>query len=296
MNKYTITKLPKSQVEIKVEMPAESLAEFEQKALDEIAKEVDIAGFRKGAAPKEVVKSKVGDQKILDRAAMMAVEDSFPKAAAENKIEPLGYPEVSILKLAQGNALEYKAVVAVYPQVDLPDYKKIAGEAEFKAPELTDEDINRLKMEKERHAREHWRRDLLDSLAQKSAIEIPDVLVQGETQKTIAEFKGRISQMTGMSFEEYLKKTGKTESQIQDEIAKDSEVKIKNFLVLQEIAKQEKIDVNDGEVAAAMAKSREAGQEEVPDNGQEEQLKAYWRQNLQTEKVFELLESDSKKL
>jgi len=53
MNKYTVKKLPKSQVEILAEIPAADFAEFEQRALDEIAKEAEIPGFRKGAAPKE---------------------------------------------------------------------------------------------------------------------------------------------------------------------------------------------------------------------------------------------------
>jgi len=67
------------------------------------------------------VKAKIGGQKILDRAAMLAIDDSFPKAAAENNIEPLGYPQISILKLAPGNSFEYKALAAVYPQAKLPD-------------------------------------------------------------------------------------------------------------------------------------------------------------------------------
>lgn len=46
----------------------------------------------------------------------------------ENKIEAIGQPEVSILKLAKGNPFEFKAKVAVLPEVRLPDYKKIALE------------------------------------------------------------------------------------------------------------------------------------------------------------------------
>ena len=295
MNKYTITKLPKSQVEIHVEIPVESLAEFQRRALEEFAKEVEIDGFRKGTAPKAMVEARVGAQKILDRAAAIAVEDSFPKAAAENGIEPLGYPEVNILKLAPGNPLEYKAVVAVYPRPQLADYKKIAAEAEFKAPEITEEDIKRLKMEKERHEREHWRHNLLDILAQKSEVEIPEVLIRGEAQKTMEEFKERVLRMAGMDFAAYLKKIGKTEEEVKNDIAKDSEAKIKNFLILQEIANVEKIEIGDDEVAAAMAKIRGGGGQAAPSAEDDAQTKNYLRQELQTEKVFQLLETNSKK-
>ncbi len=295
MNKYTVKKLPKSQVEILAEIPADGFAEFAQRALDEIAKSAEIPGFRKGTAPKEMVKAKIGEQKILDRAAVLAIDDSFPRAAAENNIEPLGYPQISILKLAPGNPFEYKAIAAVYPQAKLPDYKKIAAELEFKAPEVSEEDIKRLKMEKERHARRHWREDLLEKLAEDSKMEIPEILVAGEAQKAMEDFKERVPKMTGMDFAGYLKKIGKTEAQAQEDIAKDSETRIKRFLILQEIAKAEKIDVGEEEIAAAIAKSRGENGEDAGDAANEEREKAYWRQELQTEKVFEFLEANSKK-
>jgi hypothetical protein len=64
---------------------------------------------------------------------------------------------------------------------------------------------------------------------------------------------------------------------------------------LQEIAKAEKIDVGEEEIAAAIAKSRGENGEDADDAANEEREKAYWRQELQTEKVFEFLEANSKK-
>jgi FKBP-type peptidyl-prolyl cis-trans isomerase (trigger factor) len=299
MNKTTVTKLPKSLVEIRVEMSVSDFAAFEEKALAEIAKEAEISGFRKGAAPKEVVKNKAGQQKITDRAVSLAIENSFPQAIAENKLEPLGYPEVSILKLAAGNPFEYKAIVAVYPQTDLPDYKKIASGFELKEAEVTDEDIKRLKMEKERHEREHLRQDMLAAVSAATAIEIPDILVERETEKMMAQLKERTPQILHLPFGKYLAKLGKTEAELRREMAKDNESKIKNYLVLQEIAKREKIEPTDDEIALAIKKSRESGEENEPASGEEaadnERIKSYYRETLKTEKVFEFLESNFKK-
>lgn len=295
MNKYTIAKLPKSQIELRAEIVAEDLSKFEEKALEEIAKETEIAGFRKGLAPKEMVKNKVGAQKILDRAAAIAIEDSLPKAVEENKLEPLGYPQVSILKLASGNSLEYKAVMAVYPEIKLPDYRQIVEGLEFNTPEVTEEDIKQLQMEKDREAREQWRRDLLNDLAQKAEFEVPEILVAGETRKAMDDFKQRVLRVIGMDFATYLKKIGKSEEQVEDDIAKDSESRIKNFLILQEIAKLEKIVVGEEEIAAAMAKIHGGDQSAVAGSEDDDQARNYLRQELQTEKVFQLLETNFKK-
>jgi len=295
MNKITVTKLPKSLIEIQVEVPAADFAAFEEKALGEIAKDFEASGFRKGAAPKEVVKNRVGQQKILDRAASLAIEGSFPAAVLENKLEPLGYPEISVMKLASGNPFEYKAIVAVYPEITLPDYKKIAAGFELKEPQVTDEDIKQLKMEKERHLREHLRQDALAAVAAKTAVEIPDVLVERETEKTMAQLKERTPQVLHMSFEEYLQKLGKTEAELRAQIAEDNEGKIKNYLILQEVAKAEKIDASDDEVASAAAKAMADEGGADSDDANDEQVKAYYRESLKTEKTFQFLENNFKK-
>jgi len=300
MNNVTVTKLPKSKVELKIEVPAPEFTAFIGKALAEIVKDAEIPGFRKGMAPKEIVKSRVGQAKILDRAAALAIEATFPLAVSENKVEPLGYPEISITKIAEGNPLEYKAAVAVYPQVAPGDYKKIAAGFKMEEVKVTDDDIKRLKMEKERHAREHLRQDLLAELAAKATLEVPEILMEGETEKMMRQLKERASQATGMSFDEYAKKIGKTEAELRQAMAKDNEQKIKNYLILQEIAKLEKIEAGEAEIAEAMKKN-EAGLEGESGAGDSEKehhhnhLKDYYRETLRTEKTFEFLESLYKK-
>jgi len=293
MNKTTVTKLPKSKVELTVQVPAEELEVFVQKALDEFTKEAEITGFRKGMAPKEIVKNKVGQARIMDRAASLAIEATFPAAVTENSLEPMGYPEINILKLAEGNPLEYKAVIAVYPHAQLPDYKQIASGFQLKEAEVTDDDIKRLKMEKERHLREHLREDVLNAVAEKTVVEIPEILIERETEKMMGQLKDRTPQMLNMSFEDYLKKLGKTESELRDGMAKDNELKIKNYIVLAEIAKAEKIEANDAEIAAAMKKEEDDSQPASAEGSSE--VKEYYRETLKTEKTFEFLESLFKK-
>ncbi|MFA6376081.1 MAG: trigger factor [Candidatus Paceibacterota bacterium] len=304
MNKTTVTKLPKSRVELIVEVPAQELEVFVQKALDELTKDAEITGFRKGMAPKEVVKNKVGQAKLMDRAASLAIEATFSAAVVENKLEPMGYPEINILKLAQGNSLEYKAVIAVYPHAQLPNYKQIAAGFKLEEAKVTDDDIKRLKMEKERHLREHLREDVLNAVAEKTQVEIPDILIERETERTMQQLKERTPQMLNMSFEDYLAKLGKTEAEMKEGIAHDNEKKIKNFIVLAEIGKAENIAVSDEEAVAGAVKAiaDEAGEKEGIPGGKDEkpaideQTKEYYRETLKNEKTFQFLESNFKKL
>jgi trigger factor len=219
----------------------------------------------------------------------MTIEATFPAVIAENNLEPLGYPEVQVLKLAQGNPFEYRATVAVYPRVELPDYKEILQKFELKEIKVTEDDIKRLKMEKERHEREHVRQDALAAVAAETAVEVPGILITRETEKMMNQLKERTPQMLNMSFDDYLKKLGKTEAELEDAMAKDNEIKIKNYLVLTEIARAENIEVTDEEAVAAAKK--EINGEAVPN----EQDKNYWREALKNEKTFEKLENYFKK-
>lgn len=292
MNKATINKLPKSKIETLVEIPAEEFGKFIETALDEFVKELEVEGFRKGMAPKELVARKAGDARILERASKIAIEDSYPKVITENHLEPLGYPEVEIVKLAKGNPFEYKFIISVFPDVTLGDYKETAKQITFKEPEVTDEDIKRLKMEKAQHEKEHIREDLLDKLRVIATIEVPEVMIARETERMMEDLRRKTPQALNMPFEDYLKKIKKTEDELKATFNDDNEKKIKNFLILQEIAKIEKIEPTEKEIEDVVEKVTSGEQKENLDMNY---LKEYYKDIVKNEKVFELLESFFKK-
>ena len=56
-------------------------------------------------------------------------------------MEPVGNPEVSIVKIAQGFPFIFKAVITVLPDVELPDYKEIAKTVKGKEITVTEEEV-----------------------------------------------------------------------------------------------------------------------------------------------------------
>lgn len=132
--KFTTKNLPRSELEIEVVI---SFAEFEsslKKAAVLLSEENEIEGFRRGRAPYEIVKNRFGEMAIYERAAEPAIRQNYiellKKAASElakKEFVPIGRPEITITKLAPGNNLEFKVKMALLPEVELPDYKSIAG-------------------------------------------------------------------------------------------------------------------------------------------------------------------------
>lgn len=134
---YKLNKLPHSELEIEVTLPFTEFEPQVKRAAQLISEEIEIEGFRKGKAPYEVVKQRIGEAAIYERAADLgvrkAVAEVFDRMAKSGDLiheNPLiGRPEVSVMKLAPGNALEFKVKASFLPPVKLPEYKAIAKRA-----------------------------------------------------------------------------------------------------------------------------------------------------------------------
>ena len=138
-----IKKLAKSKIEITIEIPSVTFDQFLEKAVLDLGQNLEIKGFRKGRTPREIVEKEIGQTKILTGAVDQAIKEYYPKAILENKIEAISQPEIEVVKIpvwpqissgrkASANSLIFKAKMAVLPQIELPDYKKIASKIKRK--------------------------------------------------------------------------------------------------------------------------------------------------------------------
>ncbi|MFC1598402.1 trigger factor [Patescibacteria group bacterium] len=141
--KYTheIKKLPKSELEITVTISHDELKPFLEQAAQNLSQQSKIEGFRPGKAPLEIVKQRVGEMKLYEEAGALAMQKSYLEIASNEKLEPLGSPNVDFVKLAPDNDFTYKAVVALVPKITLCDWKKI--KVKEKTIEITDEQIEK---------------------------------------------------------------------------------------------------------------------------------------------------------
>lgn len=145
INNLEINKKEKSVVEIKGEIDAADFELAREKAIAKLSEHIEIDGFRKGKAPKDMVIKKLGDQMILEEMAQITLSKAYPQILIDNKIDAIGYPQINITKLAKGNPLGFTILTAVIPEVKLPDYKKIAKDVNSKTEEvlLTEEEFNK---------------------------------------------------------------------------------------------------------------------------------------------------------
>lgn len=133
--KNDIKKLPQSEVEILIELDPSEWGEFVNEGTKEFSNLLSIDGFRPGHAPGNLVEQKIGLGKVLERAAELAIRKTYINLIGEKKIEAVGQPEIQVLRIAKDNPFEFKAKVAVMPEVQLGNYRKIAQKSKPKNKE-----------------------------------------------------------------------------------------------------------------------------------------------------------------
>ena len=128
--KTKLKKLGGSRVELTATLDADDLKKASELAIEELAKEIRVEGFRKGKVPVEVAKKFIPendlDAKTMDLSVRMTVVSAFE----QEKQMPLLRPEISITKFVPGEMLEYVATVEVVPEVTLGDWKNLGVKRE----------------------------------------------------------------------------------------------------------------------------------------------------------------------
>jgi trigger factor len=111
--------LPKSIIELEIELAWDAVAKFEKAVIAEFNVNLDIPGFRKGHIPENILREKVGDMRIVEEMADMALNSTYGEILEKEKLNTVGRPSVVITKIARGNPVEIRITSALVPKATL---------------------------------------------------------------------------------------------------------------------------------------------------------------------------------
>ncbi len=121
--KSAVETLSPTRAKITVEVPFDELKANLDAAYQEIAKQINIPGFRKGKVPPPVIDRQVGRGAVLDQAINEAVPRLYVEALQQNDLQPLAQPEIEVTRLEDNETLEFTAEVDVKPSIEVPSYE-----------------------------------------------------------------------------------------------------------------------------------------------------------------------------
>ncbi|MBQ2695504.1 trigger factor [Candidatus Saccharibacteria bacterium] len=133
-------KLSDSRVEITVTLDSKDLKPLKEKALEKLAKELQVGGFRKGKVPVDVAKKFIPENDLNAEVVDSAVRTTVIGAFQEVEKSPLVMPSVNVTKYVPDEMMEYTATADIIPEVVLGDYKKLSVKKD--AVKVTAKDVD----------------------------------------------------------------------------------------------------------------------------------------------------------
>jgi len=119
---------------LEIEVDPAQMEQSLNKAYRRLVKRVEVPGFRKGKAPRNMLERHLGRDHILHEAIDALIPEAYNQAMDDNDIDAIGQPSIEVVA---EEPLSFKATVPVRPTVDLGDYQSLRVE---RGPAEADED------------------------------------------------------------------------------------------------------------------------------------------------------------
>lgn len=279
-------------------------------ALDELRKQNASLVVKEGA-------SILGDTVVMDFAGSVDGKP-FEGGSAKNYELELGSHsfipgfEEQLVGLKSG---DHKDVNVTFPEQYTPE---LAGKAavfacdihevkEKKLPELNDEfakDLNRgyetiealkegtkkdLLAKNEQELRKEYLEKLYAAIAKDAKIEIPQEMVEEQSEQMKKDMEQRMAQ-SGLTLEQYLQFVGQKEEEFMAKLKEDAKKDITNYFILEEVGKQEGLELTDADLDFEIAKIADQYKMKVEDvqKALEKQMDQF-RHNLRMTRIEEFL-------
>ena len=264
----TVTKIDTSVTEEEVEAELENQRNTNARTVtvtDRPVKEgdtavIDFEGFVDGVAfdggKAENHSLEIGSHSFID-----TFEDQLVGKNAGDEVEVnVTFPEEYQAADLAGKPAVFKVKINEIKAKELPELndefaQDVAGVdtlAEYK-----EELKKNLTEKKENEAKKTKEDEAIQKIIDKSKMDLPEAMIDTQCETMVNEFAQRIAQ-SGLSMDQYLQFSGMTVDQLKEQVRPEAETRIKSSLVLEQIAKEENIEVSDEDIDAEIEKMAKA--------------------------------------
>ena len=170
------------------------------------------------------------------------------------------FPEKYQAEELAGKPAVFKVKIHEIKAKELPELNDEFAQdvSEFETLEEYKADVRKhLEVQKEDEAKRTKEDEAIQKIIDKSEMEIPEAMIDTQCENMVNEFAQRIAQ-SGLSMEQYMQFSGLTLDKLKEQVRPEAETRIKSSLVLEQIAKDENIQVSEEEIDAEIEKMAKA--------------------------------------
>ena len=166
------------------------------------------------------------------------------------------FPEEYHAEDLAGKEATFKVKIHEIKAKEIPelDDEFVQDVSEFDTVDEYKADVKaKLEEKKQNEIKRAYQDEAIDKIVDKSTMELPDAMIDTQCENMINEFAQRIAQ-SGLSMEQYMQFSGMTIDGLKEQVRPEAETRIKSSLVLEQIAKEENIEVSEDEINAEVEK------------------------------------------
>ena len=241
----TVAKEGDGTVQITFSLPWEEVQKAKEGVITDLAKDVEVPGFRKGKAPVSKAEEKIPMETIIQKIVGKLLPDALGEAITKEKLKLAIYPHIHVLKADTGEPWQVVAETCELPQISLGNYKELVKGA-IKAKQIWTPEKGKDEKEKEL-SKEEKQQEVIKVLLSSIKINIPKILVEEEVNARLTSLLDRIEKL-GLSLDGYLASLGKTPEGLRGDYTKQAEETLALDLILDKIGAEEGLKVTEGEI------------------------------------------------
>lgn len=244
MTTSKINKRENANVELAITIPQINVKEEYERVLKGMVDGTELAGFRKGKAPKELVEKQADKSKLYQRVLENLLPGAFREAVSEHNLKPIVDPRIEIISMTEDKDWEFKVLVAEKPEVELGNYKeevqKETGKGKIWVP-------GKGEKEEQKESEEQKLQKVFDALLRSTKVTVPSLLLESEVNRMLAKLIEQTGKL-GLTVEQYLNSTGKNIETVKQEYKKEAEQSLKLELILDSIATANHLEPTDADI------------------------------------------------
>jgi len=235
---------PDGTLEITVIVPWNEAKKAQEEIETDLVKHVKIAGFRPGAAPKNVAKARLNPELVKEEVLKKVVGKAYNDALTKHDLKPLITPHVHIEVFTEGTDIVFTAETCEEPQIELGNYKeeikKVTAKSKIIIPG------------KEEKTPGDSIDEILDVALKTAKITVPNVLTENESGRLLTQLLEELKKL-GLTLDQYLSSRNITPEKLKEEYNSKAENDLKLEFFLRKVADEEKITVEKEDIEKALA-------------------------------------------
>ncbi len=137
--KSSVEKLSDTRVKVSVEIPIDELKPEIDQAYAALAQQVQIPGFRRGKAPRQLIEARFGRGAVMEQVVNDTLSNRYGQLLDEHELKVVSQPEIDLTKVDPNSGVDFNFEVDVRPEFEVPSFDDVA--VEVPAIEVSDKDV-----------------------------------------------------------------------------------------------------------------------------------------------------------